>query len=48
MFSRVAKRLTAKLLSNVADRTTVKLLFDENVDHPFFQLLNFRYRIYDR
>lgn len=48
MFSCVAERCTAKLLSNVTDRTTVKLLFNKNVDHAFFQILNCRYRIYGR
>ena len=48
MLASMTKRITAKLLSGEASRTTAELLFNKDVYHPYFQILRFRYRVFSR
>ena len=42
----VAKGITAKLLSGVANKFTAKLLSKKHVGDPCFHILMFRYRLF--
>ena len=48
MLSSVAKRIAAKLNLNRVDRITAKYFCKKDDDHPFFEILNFSYRVLNR
>ena len=46
MLTNVVKRITIKLLSSGSNKITAKLLSNKDVDHHYFQILIFHYKVF--